>query len=324
MSSRNPHDVKVIAVCRLDRDCAELDAVRDDIDLTIVRTADEYRAALPGAEVLFLNDVRSTLIREVGPGKLKWIHTSGIGIDALLTKEVIDAGVTVTISRGVCERPIAEYVLASLLYFAKDLRTTIESQMSREWVHRDTVSILGRRVLVLGTGPVATEIVLLLRAAGMHVEAFGRRSREDPQLGPIQCIEDLDSWLPKADDVVLALPLNASTAGIMDAKRIDLLSPSANLVNVGRGALVDELALLEALRQDQLAGAALDVFETEPLPMGHPFWNMKNVLVSPHMSGDILGWRDEVVQLFMFNLERWIVGAELQHVINLGEHPVAR
>lgn len=324
MSSRNSRDVKVIAVCRLDRDCAELDAVRDDVDLTIVRTADEYRAALPGAEVLFLNDVRSTLIREVGPGELKWIHTSGIGIDALLTKEVIDAGVTVTISRGVCERPIAEYVLASLLYFAKDMRTTIESQMTHEWVHRDTASILGRRVLVLGTGPVATEIVLLLRAAGMQVEAFGRRSREDTQLGPIQCIEELDSRLPKADDVVLALPLNASTAGIMDAKRIDLLNPSAHLVNVGRGALVDELALLEALRRGQLAGAALDVFETEPLPTGHPFWDMKNVLVSPHMSGDIRGWRDEVVQLFKSNLERWIMGRELEHVIDLGEHPVAR
>lgn len=314
----------VVVVCRADRACEEVEPLRAIADISVVRTAGELRAALPGTEVMFLNDVRSTLVKEVGPGGLRWIQSSGVGVDALLTPEVIDSGVTVTIARGICERPIAEWVLAAVLLAAKDLRTTIGNQGRQVWLHRESRSLLGRRAVLLGPGPIGVEIALLLRAAGMTVDVVGRRHREDGILGSVHGLDELDDLLPIADDVILALPLNASTRRIMSRERIDLMRSDAQLINVGRGGLVDEPALLEALEGRRIGGAALDVFEVEPLPSEHPFWTMPNVLVSPHMSGDLVGWRDDVVRLFAENLERWQRGDQLLHVVNLGEHPVER
>lgn len=286
-------------------------------EVHVVRSAEELRAALPGAEILFLNNVRSTWLKEVGPGSLRWIHSSGIGVDALLTREIVDSGVTVTISRGVCERPIAEWVLGVLLLTAKDLRTTIDLQREQRWVHRETQPILGRRVALLGAGEVGRQIAGLLRAAGLDVEVFGRTARKDVELGLISGLDDLDAALPHKDDVVLALPLNAATRGIIGARRLRLMRPGSTLVNVGRGHLIDEDALVRALESGHLGGAALDVFYDEPLPPAHPFWSMGNVLVSPHMSGDIVGWRDDVVRLLMQNLARWQAGEPLLHVTDL-------
>ncbi len=314
--------LRVVVVCRADRACEEVEPLREIADIAVVRTADELRAQLPGTEVMFLNDVRSRLIKEVGPGGLRWIQASGLGIDALLTPEVLESGLTVTVARGVCERPIAEWVLSAVLMVVKDLRTTLELQRERRWIHRETRSLLGRRAVLLGAGPVGVEIALLLRAVGLSVDVVARRRRDDPSLGPVLGLEDLDALLPHADDVVLALPLNSSTRGIMSAERLGRIAPGANLVNVGRGGLVDETALIAALENGHLGGAALDVFDVEPLPVDHPLWAMPQVLVSPHMSGDLVGWRDDVVRLFAGNLERWERGEPLAHVVDLGRHAV--
>lgn len=311
---------KVIVVVPPERDAPPIDRVRDEAEFVIVRTADELRAAQPGVEILFLNDFRTELLRTVGPGDLRWIHTSSIGVDALLTDAIIESGLVVSTSRNVCERPIAEWILAVLLLFAKDLPRTLENQRAAEWVHRETESLLGRRVLLLGPGPVGRETARLLRAAGMVVDVVGRRGRLDPELGTVLSIDDLDQLLPEADDVVLALPLTEATRGIIDARRLALMRPGARLVNVGRGALVVEQALLAAARDGHLGAAALDVFEQEPLPSGHPFWAMDNVLVSPHMSGDLVGWRDRVVDRFAANLRRWVAGDPLVDVVDLRDH----
>lgn len=141
-------------------------------------------------------------------------------------------------------------------------------------------------------------------------------------LGQVRGLDELDLLLPEADDVVLALPLNASTRGLISKDRLRRLKRGAHLVNVGRGPLVDESGLLDVLRDGSLAGAALDVFDVEPLPADHPFWTMPHVLVSPHMSGDLVGWRDEVVRMFAENLERWERGEPLAHVADLSQHPL--
>jgi phosphoglycerate dehydrogenase-like enzyme len=308
---------RVIVIATPGSPAPPVERLRDEADFTVVRTADELRAAQPGVEILFLNHYRSDLLKLVGPGDLRWIHTSSIGVDALLTEPIINNGVIVTISRGVCERPIAEWVLAVLLMFAKDLRRTLELQRAAKWVHRETEPLQGRRVVVLGPGPVGRETAMLLRAAGMSVDVVGRRARDDSRLGRIHALTELNDLLPEADDLVLALPLNASTRGIVGAERLALMRPGARLVNVGRGALVDESALLRAARHGPLGGVALDVFEHEPLPAEHPFWSMENVLVSPHMSGDLVGWRGRVMNRFAENLRRWMSGAPLADVVDL-------
>jgi phosphoglycerate dehydrogenase-like enzyme len=311
---------KVIVVVPPERDAPPIDRLRAEAEFVVVRTADELRAAQPGVEILFLNDFRTELLRTVGPGDLKWIHTSSIGVDALLTDAIIESGLVVSTSRNVCERPIAEWVLAVLLLFAKDLRRTLDYQREANWVHRETESLLGRRVLLLGPGPVGRETALLLQAAGMVVDVVGRRARVDRELGTIHTIDDLDHLLPEADDVVLALPLTETTRGLIDAGRLALMRPGARLVNVGRGAVVVEEALLASAREGHLGAAALDVFEQEPLPSDHPFWTMDNVLVSPHMSGDLVGWRGRVVDRFAANLRRWTAGKPLVDVVDLRDH----
>ncbi|MCU4298822.1 D-2-hydroxyacid dehydrogenase [Brevibacterium permense] len=294
-----------------------LDKLLAEADVTVVRTADELRAAQETSEILFINDFKTTLLREVGPGNLRWIHTSSIGVDPLLTPEIVNSDLLVSNSRGVCERPIAEWVLGVLIMFAKDLRRTIELQQERRWLHRETHPILGRRVVVVGPGPVGRETALLLRAAGMNVTIVGRSQRTDPVLGQIQSLDSLDEILPTVDDVVLTLPLTEQTAGMFDAQRIHRMRSGANLINVGRGAVVVADDLLEAIDDDLLGGAALDVFDHEPLPEQHPFWSRRNILVSPHASGDLVGWRGRVVDVFTENLKRWKAGDELHDVVDL-------
>ncbi|TDP89753.1 phosphoglycerate dehydrogenase-like enzyme [Leucobacter luti] len=288
-----------------------------EAEVTVVRTAEEFRIAQPGTEILFLNDFRTKLLREVGPGDLKWIHTSSIGVDVLLTPEIVESDIVVSNSRGVCERPIAEWILGVIVMFAKDLRRTVELQLERTWLHRETEPILGRKVLVVGPGPVGQETVLLLRGAGMEVTVVGRTARTDERLGDIHAFSELDELLGTVDDVVLTMPLTEETRGLFNRERFARMRQGARLVNVGRGAVVVEADLLDAIDSGYLAGAALDVFEQEPLPVGHPFWSRPTILVSPHASGDLFGWRGRVAECFAANLRRWKAGEPLEDVVNL-------
>ncbi|WP_314192339.1 D-2-hydroxyacid dehydrogenase [uncultured Arthrobacter sp.] len=308
---------KVIVIVQEGRPRPPVERLEAEADVTVVRTAEEFRAALPGTEILFLNDFRTKLLREVGPGELRWIHTSSIGVDSLMTDEIVNSDIVVSNSRGVCERPIAEWVLGVLLMFTKDLRRTIELQQARTWQHRETESLLGRKVLVVGPGPVGRETVLLLRAAGMDVTVLGRSAREDAQLGPVAGFGDLDRLLGEAEDVVLTLPLTEETRGLFNASRLDKMRSGARLINVGRGAVVVEQDLIDAIDTGHLGGAALDVFEHEPLAAENPLWSRKNILVSPHASGDLIGWRGRVVDCFARNLTRWKANEPLHDVVNL-------
>lgn len=308
---------KVIAIVQEGRPLPPIERLEAESDVVVVRTAAELRAAQPGAEILFLNDFRTKLLREVGPGELRWIHTSSIGVDSLMTREIIDSDIVVSNSRGVCERPIAEWVLGVLLMFTKDLRRTIELQQARTWQHRETEPLLGRKVLVVGPGPVGRETVLLLRAAGMDVFIVGRSARNDAELGVISGFNELDRLLGQVDDVVLTLPLTEETRGLFNSSRFRKMKSGARLVNVGRGAVVVEPDILDSLDSGHLGGAALDVFEHEPLDAGNPLWSRRNILVSPHASGDLVGWRGRVVDCFARNLQLWKANEPLKDVVDL-------
>lgn len=294
-----------------------LEAIKAEADVILVRTPDEFRDAHNRAKIMFLNDFRSNLLREIGPGTIEWIHTSSIGVDALLTESIVHGDVVVSNSRGVCERPIAEWILGVLLMFTKDLRTTIELQHERRWLHRETEPILGRKVLVIGPGPVGKETVLLLRAAGMNVTVVGRSARRDPDLGDIESLDRLDELLPDAQDVVLTLPLTPDTRGMFNVAKFAKMQRGTRIVNVGRGAVIVENDLIDAIESGQLGGAALDVFEQEPLPESNALWQCKNVLVSPHASGDLYGWRGKVVDSFVRNLVRWKAGEPIVDVVDV-------
>jgi phosphoglycerate dehydrogenase-like enzyme len=276
-------------------------------------TGDTLRDALPGTEVLLVWDFTSDAVRHSWPAAdaLRWVHTASAGVDRLIFPELIDSPVVLTNSRGVFDAPMAEYVLGLVLAMAKDLPATVAAQLRREWRHRESERVAGTCAVVVGGGPIGRAIARLLAAVGMRVELVGRRASEG-----VHAAGALPELLPRADWLVLAAPLTEATRGMLDAAALAALRPSARVINVGRGALVVEPDLVDALRGGRLAGAALDVFAREPLPPDSPLWELPGVIVSPHMSGDVLGWREELVEVFADNLARYRAGEPLRNVVD--------
>jgi phosphoglycerate dehydrogenase-like enzyme len=267
----------------------------------------ELGRALAGAEVLFLWDFFSSELAEAWPraDRLQWVHVASAGVDTVLASPLRDSDVLLTNSRGVFERPIAEYVLGLLLAYAKDLPRSWDLQREHTWQHRQTGTLEGRHAVVVGSGPIGREIGSLLGAVGMQVHLLGRAESAD-----------LPTHVAAADYVVNATPLTDQTRGLFDRKVFEAMPRTARLVNVGRGPSVVEDALVEALRDGEIAGAALDVFVDEPLPPEHPFWDLEGVIVSPHMSGDRFGWREALAELFLDNLSRWRSGEPLRNLVD--------
>ncbi|MDN3352130.1 D-2-hydroxyacid dehydrogenase [Actinomadura sp. DC4] len=287
-------------------------------DVRHTREAD-LAASLPGAEVLFLWDFWSDAVPSAWPhaDSLRWVHIASAGVDRLLFPELVASDVLVTNSRGVFDEPIAEYVLGLVLCFAKDLHTTLRLQAEHRWRHRETERVAGARALVVGTGPIGRAIGRRLAAVGMAVSGIGRTGRTgDPDLGHVRPFEELHEALAEADHVVLAAPLTDLTRDMIDSAALARMRTTARLINVGRGQLVVEKDLVRALAGGRIAGAALDVFATEPLTESSPLWEMPNVIVSPHMSGDAAGWHDRLVELFADNLARYRDGRALRNVVD--------
>ncbi|MGW2742055.1 D-2-hydroxyacid dehydrogenase [Streptomyces sp. NPDC001450] len=281
----------------------------------VVRTDAAHLAErLPEADVLLVWDFTSHAVREAWPGagpRPRWVHTASAGVDHLMCPELAASETVVTNARGIFDQPIAEYVAALVLAVAKDLPRTLELQRERTWRHRETRRVAGTRACVVGSGPIGRAIAHTLKALDVTTALVGRVPRTGIH-GP----GDLDRLISRADWVIAAAPLTEQTHGMFDARRFGMMQPSAVFVNVGRGQLVDEDALAEALRRRWIAGAALDVFATEPLPGDSPLWGLPGLIVSPHMSGDTVGWRDELGIQFVELYERWAAGRSLVNVVD--------
>ena len=238
-------------------------------------------------------------------------------MDATLFPALVESDVTLTNVRGVFDQPMAEYTLGMILGFAKDFRGSYTRQRERKWSYRLNERIAGTNALVVGAGSIGRAIARTLRAAGIEVEGVGRTARDgDPDFGRVHGNEDLNRVLGSADWVVLIAPLTGQTRGMFDASRFAAMKPTARFFNLGRGALVDEPAMIEALESGVIAGAGLDVFTEEPLPAASPLWEMENVFVSPHMSGDFHGHKKAMANLFVENFRRYRAGKPLVNVVD--------
>jgi phosphoglycerate dehydrogenase-like enzyme len=279
----------------------------------------EFGDALRGTDVLLMWDCFSPALQQSWhcADALAWVHVTAAGVDRLLFDELRASNVIVTNSRGVFDRPIAEFVLACILAFAKDMSRSWELQQERRWSHRVTERVDGSTALIVGTGAIGREIARLLRAVGTTVVGAGRSRRDDdPDFGTVHDSSRLPELVSNVDYLINAAPLTGSTRGLIGDDVFAVLKPSARLINVGRGETVDTDALVAALRSGRLAGAALDVFEQEPLPADHPLWSFPQVLISPHMSGDAAGWKDVLADVFVKNLQRYVTGAPLANVVD--------
>jgi phosphoglycerate dehydrogenase-like enzyme len=294
-------------------------AIADAIELVFADTEPAMAEVLEGCDIVFAWRPRSGLLRPAWEraGGLRWVQSASAGVEDLLFEEMVKSPVVLTNARGVFDDAMAEYVVGMLLLFAKGLPGVLERQRRREWLPRDSEQLAGKRVLVVGVGSIGHAIGRRCKGVGMTVRGVGTRARtRDDVFALVHAAEDLEEACGWADVVVNVLPSTPTTRHRFDDAVFAAMLPSARFVNVGRGSTVDEAALIRALQEGTIAGAALDVFEREPLPEDSPLWDLPNVIVSPHMSADFAGWRETLVELFVENLSRYLTGRPLKNVVD--------
>ncbi|MCC9195352.1 D-2-hydroxyacid dehydrogenase [Arthrobacter sp. zg-Y820] len=308
----------VIAVLAGNRPLVGLEELQRQAEVRVTDNAG-LPEALAGADILYLWDYFADGVRQAWPAadSLRWIHAPAAGVDKLLFPELVASDVVLTNARGVFDRPMAEHVLAAMFHFAKDFGRASAQQQRRQWRQYATTDLAGCSVLVAGTGSIGRCTARLLAAVGLRVDGMGRTARSgDADFGTIHASTDFAAVAGAYDYIVLAAPLTPETRGMLGRDVLAALKPTAVLINVGRGALADEAALEDALRSGSLAGAALDVFETEPLPPSSGLWELDNVLVTPHLSGDSRKQLPELARQFAENLAAWKAGRPLANVVD--------
>ena len=280
-----------------------------------------WRALLEQAEVLFDFGPASMAEGLAALPRLRWIQATSAGVGAFAKRVgLTDSPVIVTTASGVHARPLAEFVLMALLMFGKEALRLAADQRAHHWERYAGHEIAGMVVGIVGVGRIGREIARTLRALDATVVGTVRsiqgRVPGDLHLDRLLATEDVDEMLPALDALVLCCPHTPETHNLLNAARLAALKPTAILINVSRGEVVDEQALIAALQQGRLRGAALDVFAHEPLPPDSPLWDLPNVLISPHSASTAVGENEKIVDLFRDNLQRYLADQPLRNVLN--------
>ena len=306
----------------------DLETVEELARVVRVRGVDELAPHLDRIDVIFAWNFDRPHLRDVIPRapRLRWIQSISAGVEDLAFPELRAHGVVLTNAAGVYDHGLAESVLGFLLAFSARILEDARLRAG-DWPSEKIALVRGTTALIVGAGSIGTETGRLLRSAGVGVRGVARTARPaDDVFESIVGPDRLQAELATADHVVNVLPITPATQRMFGAPEFAAMKPTAVFVNIGRGATVDEPALIHALEDGVIAGAALDVFEEEPLPAESPLWRMPNALISPHRAGDHEGWEGDVVALFVDNLRRFVSGESLRNVVDveLGYAPGAR
>lgn len=252
----------------------------------------------------------------VKQGRLKWIQSSAAGMDHCLTPSVIESDIPVTSASGVLANQVADHTLALLLGLLRSLPVFFRAQQKKEFIRRPTRDLHGAKIGIVGLGGNGRRLVEVLRPFGCEIHATDYFPHDKPE-GVVELLpaDRLDELLPRVDVLILAAPLNSQTRGMIDGRRLGLLPEGALLVNMARGPLIVEQDLVASLRSGHLAGAGLDVTETEPLPSESGLWELPGVIITPHVGGQAAGRIDEMTDFFCDNLRRFIRGESLWNLV---------
>ena len=308
-------------------DLAAVQALAGDMTVLVTSDEEEIEAHLGEIEVACYRFPRRLLARAP---QLRWFQQWGAGADWLLQEPAIQAlPFVLTNASGVHPIQISEHILATMLALARKLPTAVRAQLQGAWtlddrqlseqslVRHDVFELAGKTVLLVGVGAIGARTARLCAALEMAVWGV----RRDPHR-PVDHVSrlvgpaELHALLPDADFVVLTAPLTPETHHLIDAAALAAMKPTSFLVNIGRGGLVDEPALIDALQTGTIAGAALDVFETEPLPADSSLWQMDNVLITPHEAGASPHYHERAMAIFLDNLRRYSAGEPLRNVVD--------
>jgi glyoxylate/hydroxypyruvate reductase len=253
--------------------------------------------------------------------RLRWIQFSSSGVGGFVEHMCLaNSPILVTNVAGLHGAPLAEFVLLSMLYFAKDLPSVLADQRQHRWQRFAAHPLRGKTLGVLGLGGVGREVARVAKAVGMRVVGTKRtKAGASPDQYNVDAIypnSDLHRLLAESDYLVLSVPLTPETDGMVGEAELAATKPGAVLINISRGAVVDEPAMIRALQSGHLGGAALDVFAVEPLPDDSPLWDMPNVLVTSHSMSTVVGENEQVIDIFIDNLRRYLVGQPLRNLFD--------
>jgi D-2-hydroxyacid dehydrogenase (NADP+) len=240
-----------------------------------------------------------------------WFHTSSAGVDHPAFQRVVERGVRLSNGGGTQAKPIAQWALMFMLAAAKGLRPWLESQAACEWQTYESDELTGRVCGIIGLGAIGLEVARLAKAFEMQTVGVRRSPAPAENLDRVLPLGSLDDVLQVADYLVIAAPLNEQSRHLLGEREFGLMKPTAWVLNVGRGAIIREADLVKALKEGEIAGAALDVFEQEPLPENSPLWSMPNVYVTPHNSGSSPYSLERAVEVFAKNLEQFVTDGTL-------------
>ena len=282
----------------------------DRLDIQQLRDAQQPSAAqLAATEILLARQAPPGLLAKMP--RLRWIQALTAGVEHWVSRADLDPGIALTCARGTHRVQMPENILGALFHLTKPYAQATLDQRDRRWARRISQSLAGKTLGILGVGEIGSELAKKANALELRVIGTRRAVEPVPQVDKIYPPEGIDEVLGQSDFVLLLLPLTPETDGIMNAARFRAMRASAYLLNFGRGALVVDADLIEAVRAKTIAGAVLDVYRTEPLPADHPFWITEGITVLPHIGG-LAAHRDEIVaNLFADNMGRFLAGETL-------------
>ena len=297
-----------------------LAALPSDVHVIVSKDRDKLRAAAPEADVIFNAEFfDGSFLAEILPiaKKLKWIHAISAGVERLAAiPEVRATHVPLTNARGVFREPLGEWIVGMMIFFAYEFRRVMNSQAAGKWEPFDHENLYGRTLGIVGYGEIGRAAAERAHAFNMRILATRRRVAPDDLAEKIYSPDQLHEMLPQCDFVAITAPLTPQTRHMIGAKEIALLKSTAVLINVGRGPIIDQAALVDALQHKKIRGAALDVFEVEPLPEGDPLWQLDNVYVSPHNADRTYTKRDSATEFFIENFKRFRGGQPLLNIVD--------
>lgn len=293
----------------------------DNVNVSIAGDEAGVRREAPGAHII-LNGTYTPLLLSIAvplAPKLEWIHSLWTGVENVLSPEVLASPAPLTNGRGVFRVSLAEWAIGAMLHFAYQMRLTVRQQEEGIWQPYTTEELMGRTIGIIGYGSIGKSVAERARAFGMnilatrrHMALFGRDRWVDRAID----LSSIDELMSGSDYVVVAAPLTPETRGMVGTPQIAAMKPNAVIINIGRGAVIEEGALIEALERNRIRGAALDVFDVEPLPPGHPFYRFKNVLLSPHTADHVQDFAHLAVKCFLDNMSLFRLGRPLMNGID--------
>jgi phosphoglycerate dehydrogenase-like enzyme len=300
---------------------AMLEQLPGTTSVAVGNRVEAFERAAPEAQVLLTWSCSRALVEQVWKiaPRVEWVHSRAAGLDGLLFPALVESPVPLTNGRGVFSQSLGEFAVAAALYFAKDFRRMIRNQMAGVWAPFDIEEVRGQTMGIVGYGDIGRACASRAQALGMKVLTLRRRperSSGDPHVTHSYGYEHLLEMLPQCDYVVCAAPLTAETRHMIGDAALAAMKKTAVVMNIGRGPVIDEAALIRALESGRIRGAALDVFEAEPIPAASPLYKLENVLLSPHCSDHTSDWLEQAMQFFLDQFARFAAGKPLLNVVD--------